>query len=323
MNDVLDLQRLQRLHETIDVIGPEAISRRFGPRRSIYRWLRRIRSLATYRARISYAALDLAQVHLFIRHADSTWFNYPYAIDRAWVFAQPGEPVLYLRCLVPREHVDKVPSGGDITSITSDDGWQQLSPLDQALYPDGRPRQRSAIATARHHALVAHCILGDPLIVPVACELATMHPTMTGLWRTITDRLGPRLHEFLPRKRRNGNAHLRRTFLFLNQYGLVLQHHIQYRPLEAHTIEVLFLTDDSPTLRDALVSICPTVETYATSDGYLARASGDIALIKCLLAVEGVRHWWFVDHQRTNDAPRVRFAYEVLFDARPKTWRRP
>src|SRR5581483_4295716 len=168
-----DLRLLQRLHETNEAVGLEELSRRFGTRRSVYRWMARMRHHAAYQPRVAFAALGLVHAHLFIRQPGQKWFEYPYAIDRAWTIDQPGRNVLYLHCLIPSQHAAQIPASGRITSITTSDGWQDLAPLADALDEQGRPiiQQRTAQLASWNGTRLDQI---DPFVVPVACEL--QHP---------------------------------------------------------------------------------------------------------------------------------------------------
>jgi hypothetical protein len=257
------LRLLTRVHKTREALGLEELSRHVGKRRSVYRWMQRLREHVTYYPRIAYAGLGLVHVHLFITSADATWFSYPYAVDRAWLIDRPGHHTLYLHCLLPREHLDLVPRGDAITSITTGDGWQDLAPLDEALDRTGRPVSRDATASPIPHTPVTSAWHEHPFILPVACELLQGPASMDALWQSVRERLGRRVWEYFTRHTRrwprNGKAYVRKAFDHLNRHGLVLQHVVRYAPLQEHTIELVLLTDNTG-LRDHLASLCPTME---------------------------------------------------------------
>jgi hypothetical protein len=326
-HDVRALRLLSLVHHTREAVGLEQLSCRVGKRRSVYRWMQRLREHVIYYPRIAFAGLGLAHVHLFISNAGSDWFSYPYAIDRAWTVDRPGHHTLYLHCLMPVEHLNLVPQGDGITSITTGDGWQDLAPLEQALDHAGRPVPREATASPIPQVPVTTAWREHPFVLPVACELLRAPASMDDLWYAIHQRLGPHVWTYFTGHTRrwphNGKAYVRHAFDHLNRYGLVLQHVVRYAPLAEHTIELFLLTDDTQALRDHLAGLCPTMDAYSSKDGYLLRVRGDQAMIKRVVTSPGIRHWWFVEHERTANAPPVRFAYEILFDPRTKTWQVP
>lgn len=326
-HDVRALRLLNRVHQTREAVGLEHLSRRIGSRRAVYRWMQRLREHVTYYPRIAFAGLGLANVHLFISNAEEAWLTYPYAIERAWTIDRPGHYTLYLHCLVPTEQLDLVPQGADITSITTGDGWQDLAPLEHAIDETGRPVIRKTIASPIPRVPMTTVLNDEPFLLPVALELLQAPTNMAELWRTIYERLGPSVWTYFTRSTRrwphNGKAYVRQAFDYLNQYGLVLQHVVRYTPLHEHTIELFLLTDNNNVLRDHFAGLCPTMEAYAGAETLLLCVRGDEALIKRVITSPGIRHWWFVEHERTADAPPVRFAYERLFDPTTRTWQVP
>jgi hypothetical protein len=324
-HDARALRLLNRVHNTREAVGLEQLSRRVGKRRSVYRWMQRLREHVTYYPRIAFAGLGLAHVHLFIDDAGDEWLSYPYAIEGAWTIDRPGHHTLYLHCLVPLEHLDMVPSSARITSITTTDGWQDLAPLEEALDHAGRPVPRDAIASPIPRVPFSKTWQEHPFILPVACELFRSPSSMDELWHAIQERLGGRVWEYFRRYTRrwphNGKAYVRGAFDHLNRNGLVLQHIVRYAPLHKHTVELFLLTDNDEGLRDHFAGLCPSMDAYPSKDAYLLRLQGDQAMIKRVITSPGIRQWWFVNHER--DAPPVRFAYETLFDPKTKTWQVP
>lgn len=323
-HDVRALRLLNRIHDTRAAVGVEHLSQHMGSRRAFYRWMRRLRKDVTYYPRVAFAGLGLVHVHLFIRNAATEWFAYPYAIERAWTIDRPGHHLLYLHCLLPRTHLNRVPHGPDITSITTDDGWQDLAPLEHALDAAGRPVLRDAVAAPLPPVPPTQVLEEEPFLLPVACELVHAPGAMAEVWRTIYERLGSRVWTYFTRHTRrwphNGKAYVRQAFEYLNQYGLVLQHVVHYAPLQECTIELFLLAENSRILRDHFAGVCPTMEAYPAADAVLLRVRGDDALLKRVITTPGIRHWWFVEHERTATAPPVRFAYERLFDPATRTW---
>lgn len=323
--DVRALRMLSQVHKTCEAIGLEHLSRRLGKRRSVYRWMHRLRKQVTYYPRIAFAGLGLAHVHLFIDDTGDEWLSYPYAIEGAWTIDRPGHHMLYLHCLVPVEHLDVVPSRAGITKITTTDGWQDFAPLEEALDHDGRPVARDAIASPIPRVPLSTTWQEHPFILPVACELLRSPSSMDDLWHTIQQRLGGQVWEYFRRYTRrwphNGKAYVRSAFDHLNRYGLVLQHVVRYAPLHEHTVELFLLTDNDNGLRDHFAGLCPSMDTYPSKDAYLLRLQGDQAMLKRIITSPGIRRWWFVNHE--HPAPPVRFAYEKLFDPRSKQWQVP
>lgn len=317
-----DLRRLQRLHLVRDAINRDDLSRRLGRRRAVYYWLRRIRGQVTFAPRIAFGSLGLIHAHLFIRRATVDWLRFPYAIDRAWTIKHPGNDVLYLHCLVPREHLDRLPHGRGITAITSTDGWQHLALIrsnDRSGQSSENPRLEVE-PPERHANLVSQI----PFLLPVACELS-QGGSVDEQWERIMRHLGKQLLAFLPRSRRSrhGRDLLRHAFATINAHGLVLQHTVKLQALRAQTIELFVLAKNTTLVREAIASLAPSMEAYRSGKDCLFRVEGDLALIKRIITTPGIHAWWFVDHERTKALPAVRFAYERLYDPRAKHWVAP
>lgn len=289
--------------------------------RTIYRWHQELSKDFTYYPHLSFAALGLTHLHLFINHEHDAWRDFPYAIEGRWIARQPGERTLYLHCLIPERHRARVQQRiAGIEHCWSTDGWQTLADLHHALDEEGRPQPHENTTSVPPPAAPPTSIVAQhPLAVPVIFEMLGERRSMERIWRSIYDRLGPKAWSYLTRRTRrwphNGKAYINTTLGLLNEHGIVRQHLVRYHALAAHTVEIFVRTAAPHEILERIRPITPVIEEYPTTGGALLRLTGDHRLIKELCATDRPCAWWFA----TGEEP-VRFAYDQLFDPVARDW---
>jgi len=268
--------------------------------------------------------LGLVHLHVFITSPGDAWVQCPYAVEASWVTPDLCTEVLYLHCLIPAQRKDHVLSllrtfhCDQYEAVWSSTGWQQfLDDEDEVSIPVADP-------------VVPSSVLREyPLVVPVVMEFWRHPNSMPLVWERLRSTLSQRLRFFLPRTKIhyvNGRLHVGAMLRHLQREGLLRQHIIRYHPLLAASVEV-FLTlrmdrDDVRGLVEGLRSCLHAVESYPTSDGYLVRLLGPHRLLDAIMMLpSGVRSraGMVFFHTKRHPAPRVRFAYETLFDP-TTTW---
>lgn len=157
-------------------------------------------------------------------------------------------------------------------------------------------------------------------------EVVGARQNLATIWERIYHRLGKAVWRYLPpRSRRwphNGKTYVGRALECLAQHGLIRQHIVRYQALHDQTIELfLYVTGpDAGVFLHELGRIAPLIDRYPTTDGYLVRALADHRVLKLLTRTTVPVQWWFVDEDRTRNAPSVRFQYERLFDLTTRSW---
>lgn len=290
--------------------------------RTIYRWHRVLGTRLVYFPHLSYEALGLQHLHVFLQ--DPLPELTRYAIDSAWVTTTPGTRLRYLHCLIPTSHRDRVQSQlANTTHVWSGDGWQTMSDLQASIDDAGRPREHETEDAPALPHFTSPLLTEHPLAVPIIFETIGRRQSMNAVWRSIYDRLGDRVWAYLPRRTRrwphNGKTYITTVYRAISDAGLVRQHIVRYAPLHEHTVEVFLHTDDPDAglLLHDLGRVAPVLERYPTSHGYFVRVLGDHRLLKRLARTRVHCDWWFASDE---PAPEVRFAYEQLFDPTLRSW---
>lgn len=324
------LRFVHELHRSARVDGIEMFLRArpsLASSRSVCRWHRELGDALTYYPSITYEALGLVHVHLFIEEPRSPWEVLPYAVRASWLVCGPaGARVLYLHCLVPRDHTEQLaellkevraPHGDRITSITTTDGWQLL---DQE-----QPREICRLAPPMAWDAVEHY----PLLIPVICESIEVRRSMPELWSVISDRLGDHVWEYLPRGMRrlphNGKQYVAHALRLVNETLLFRQHVIRYAAYDAVATEVVLRVRAGA---EELARLCspeaPVIEIFPAGSESFVRVHGTPSCLTHLFtsfATLDVSAWWFVDRIAAARSPlTVRFAYELLFDPATTEW---
>lgn len=328
------LRFLAALHESREAAGIEA--RRYSDlsdTRTIYRWQHELGDDLLYYPAVTFSRLGLDVLHLFIVDASDAWLRFPYAMRAEWLIARPGEPVLYLQCLVPRIHRDDLAlvlddvrgtACRDITIITSTDGWQVAQFTHAPARAPPPPREE----------LVWDAVERLPLLIPVIFEMVEQRRSLPATWEAIYGRLGNGVWAYLPRFARrlptNGKRYVKDALALLNNADLFRQNVIRYAPVERISTP-MFLRIEGPldAIIHALAEHATTLDLYPIShDAALVRASITHAQLHHVLTTlresPRITDWYFVDRPRSEhltDHPR--FAYEILFDPTTTEWRFP
>ena len=327
------LRFLAALHDAREAGGIEE-QRHTSDARTIYRWQHELGDDLVYYPGVTFARLGLDHVHLFIADAGEEWLRFPYAIRAEWLVTKPSEPVLYLHCLVPRVHGDELAlvledlrgSGacGDITIITSGDGWQVMpfsgAPARAPPPSGGEP--------------VWEVVERLPLLIPVIFEMVEQRRSLPATWEAIYERLGKGVWAYLPRFARrlptNGKTYVKDALALLNNADLFRQNVIRYAPVERLSTSMLLrIEGPTETIIGGLVNHASTLDLYPVAeDEALVRVSVTHAQLQHVLTTirDGPRitEWYFVDRPRNEHrTERPRFAYEILLDPTTTEWRFP
>lgn len=335
------LHFLVLLHRAPSAAGIEEFSRStpdVPDTRTLYRWHRSLADDLVYYPNVSFRSLGLTHVHLFIEEPQPEWLSFPYAIHAEWTLAGPGRPTLYLHCLVPAAHRDDVVAlltelelrgtCTRITSITTRDGWQVL----QDLTGDGEllPVPSGALTPSEHD--VWDVVERLPLLIPIIFESVEQRRSLPAIWDAIFARLGRRTWEYLPRFARrlprNGKTYVKDAYSLLNHTGLFRQNVVRYKPLNTVSTPIYLLVHGAhvSAIIEAFAGQAPIVDVHPIGvDEALVRVASTHAGLQHVLstndALPRVSAWHFVDVPRNDrDPPRVRFAYEVLFDPSTSEW---
>lgn len=304
--------------------------------RTIYRWQKEMVGKLEYYPSISFDALGLKHVHLFIKNPSPDMLQLPFAVEMHWLVHDIGERVLYIHGLVPSENVNALrqllPSDAFILITT--DGRQFMQPLQQALDHQGRliafpcQGEHSQLSTVETKNRMQD--LGRyPLIIPVIFENYGKRKSLEELWKSIRTRLGDAVWQYIPNGNRklltNGKAYVKRAFAVISELGLFQQVRICYAAFLDEALEVL-LVMDSPDLNSVLQSVqqhCLVAEAYPGTEGkHLLRLIGNHHLIYALmgLSLSSGSSWYFLDK---NSKIECRFRYEELFDVKSLMWHFP
>jgi len=332
-------QRVQRflllVHRAPKAAGLEELARAYvgaPDARTLYRWQRSLQLL--YYPNISFNALGLDHLHLFIDDPAPCWDRFPYAVAAEWVTRTPGRRTLYLHCLVPRVHardvqtlIDLVPTSySRVTSVTTSDSWQAMRDA-SSVTTDAVPAAYLS-GTARS---VWDVVERVPLLIPVIFETVGYRRSLAVVWQAIYQRLGSRVWEYLPRGVHrlptNGKTYVKDAYALLNHAALFRQNVIRTTPFAAGASMYLYVEGaaiadivSAFATRASLLDVHP-ITTHAA----LLRITTTPEMMKCLFsatsALPPIRECHFIDE--LSPAPAVRFAYELLFDPRTAEWRFP
>lgn len=323
------LRFLAALHDAREAGGIEARHIDVSDTRTIYRWQHELGDDLVYYPSVTFGRLGLECMHLFIADADDAWIDFPYAIRAEWLVVQPGEPLLYLQCLVPRVHRDQVAlvlddmrgACGDITMITSADGWQvaQFTGAPVRAPPPTR------------NELVWDAVERLPLLIPVIFEMTEHRRSLPAAWEAIYERLGNGVWAYLPRFARrlptNGKTYVKDALAILNKADLFRQNVIRYTPLERTSTSMFLRVEGSfDAIIGGLAAHTASIDLYPLSqNAALVRANiTRLPYVLSTLHESRITAWYFVDRPRTDGmTARPRFAYEILFDPITTEWRFP
>lgn len=317
------LAALHRMDHTAGIEELLAADHSLPNARTVYRWHDELGPGLTYYPSVTFDALGLVHLHLLIEEPAAQWDRFAYSVRASWLVRQPGSRLLYLHCLVPRCHEADVRQLLDdlshlyaqITIITSTDGWQMI--------------EGESTAPAHHPGDLWDVVERYPLIVPVVMESIEHRRSLPELWSAISDRLGTRVWEYLPRFARrmphNGKAHVRDVFRLVNDSLLFRQHVIRYAAYDELTLEVVFRCRATREQLRALAGPeAPVVEFFPGDDEHVVRVRGTLRWLSQMFSARDELHvedLWFSDHRTNTCEPLdVRFAHELLFDPASCQW---
>ena len=330
------MQFLSILYDSPKAMGIEEFARtnRKFTTRSLYRWQAELSRDLLFYPSVTFHALGLSIIHLFIDDPAPVWRELPYAIRAEWVMTRPGQQTLYLQCLVPCVHELQFASmlreaegntASKITSIESRDGWQVLRDLGSS------PTHRTP-TTASGDQHVWDIVERLPLLIAVIFETVEQGQSLPVIWDAIYRRLGKRTWDYLPRFARrlptNGKAYVKECFALLNHTGLFRQNVIRYRPLNVVGTPMFLHCEGSElsAIINAFGEHAPSIDIFPiTSDAALLRIVSTHALTQHVFStvttLPRISSWHFVDTPRNERDPvRPRFAYELLFDPATTEW---
>lgn len=295
-------QFIARVHSARSAAGAESLVRDIGmSTRSLYR-LHKAHSGLVYFPSVAFASLGLVHVHAFV---DEQSPLVSYAVRALWVVRSPGVRSLYVHCLIPAAHMSVIPND----ALVTDDGWQALSPNE----PIPRVFEAAWDVVERY-----------PLLIPVVFEVLEQRRSMPETWRAIYERLGDRVWQYLPRFSRrlphNGKAYVREAFRLMNEAGLFRQHVVRQHLSESAEV-VLMVNAPMADVLGLLSFDVDVLEVFPGRDTTIVLLQGGIGMINRLFRLRPpipIRGFYFVD--TAEPAPRVRFAYEHLFDPATCQW---
>jgi hypothetical protein len=278
--------------------------------RTVSRWYRELGDQLVIFPTFALAPLGLRHIHVFLPDADPAWLRFPYAVDHAWLTQDFSHRCLYLHCIVPVAHHEAVLeflhdfAGADQRAIPTGEGLQDLPVL-------------GTLPPAVGEAPVCTALLREfPLVVPVIFEGWNRRTSLPQLWRSVDQRLGSQLREYVPRRRREPTSPVTAAYERLTQEGLFRQHTIRYTAFVPDSVEVLAIVAD-PSILGALRLHAVSIEEYAGSP-VVVRLVGTSSLLEAFLSLPaGAVQLYFV-HKR--DCPCVRFCYEHLFVPKSGSW---
>jgi hypothetical protein len=262
--------------------------------------------------------LGLVQLHLFVAQPDPRWAQLPYAVESRWCTSNLVDPVLYLHCLVPAIHKDRLeeflrllPFPGDLLFVWSGSPWQHVRLGDANEFEQQFPIQilPSVIAGPLPRELV--------FAIPVLAETWNTRLSLHQVWQRIYTRLDGTIRHFLPTRRFcpvNGKRHVKAVLKALLHSGAFRQNVLRF-PTEC---TLLLLTPDyDRSLPVALRSATKTADLFPTIGGgafWRLGGSYDLFSARSSLCASTI---FFVE---TNTPPPVRFCYEWLFDPQERQW---
>lgn len=285
--------------------------------RTIYRWRATLQNAIVVFPTFTVEALGLCHAHVFASGDWDRWGRCSYGVESAWVGRGLTDRLLYVHCLVPDEHREHFSShAGDATIIWSSSGWQSFLP--------------DTFSLPTTTGVVASILTSLPLAVPVVLEGWGVQRSMHSLWVHIKARLDGSLRRLVGKRLYpvNGKSHVQQTYHALTTAGLFRQTVIRHHPLLRANVEVfahcIGSRDEATAFLTSLGSVLRCVDAYPTNDGYFLR------LLVHPAGLESISD--HPDRERLSiafvcrshlEAPRVRFAYESLFDPVSRSWQLP
>ena len=328
---------LEAIHHTRECGGFEQICRLnkqdLPHLRTLYRWHRRLGDDLLFFPTFQLEALGLVHLHLFVPEPQLPWLRFPYAVEHLWLTENVFEPVLYLHCVVPAEHRERLDRmldrlmenepGGCIDRIWTRDGTQRLN-------IDGRQgREDSATILTPSPGGRSDVFNRDPLAIPVIFEAWNHSVRLADLWDRIRSRIWGAVPDWVPRDRfryTKGPFYVRRTLQRLQAAGLFRQHWIRYTPFTEDALDFLICGQFTINNPEALVRSARLTEFHASSDGpSILRIVGTNDQLSAIQRGSqpigsGSCRAFIVSQHETPDDTQPRFAYEHLFDPVRRRW---
>jgi hypothetical protein len=317
-------QFLARVHNTTRACGLTELAHAAGmTRKALQTWQHVYGESLSYFPNTECSAFNLVHLHVFLAKPIGNWESWPYAIRAVPFVQQPTERGLYLHCLVPRAHEDGVrellrtlQSDGHCSGlqvITTRDGWQGLGSATSRVV--WRQQVGSAWDVVEYY----------PLVIPTMCEMIERRPNIPAIWSAIYDRLGERVWEHLPAGvrplRHNGKCYVREALRLLNERFLVHQHIVRFAPPGEDRVDLIaIIRAPVSDIVNLLGQDSTAFEVFPINDQeHLVRTNGNLSLLQRVLdASNNIEQYFFVD--ATRPTPRVRFAYEELFNPTTTEW---
>lgn len=292
--------------------------------RSIYRWHRNLGDRLLVIPVVQVEHLGLRHAHVFLKAPVEDAVSCPYAVEAAIVTADFSTETMYLHCLVPQGHERALSRwaetvGTDVRVTWTGTPWQQfLTPAVPVTLPlPVTPKIETGL------------LRRAPMIVPAVMEAWTYPNTLPHAWHRITRRAGNHLPSYMRNATvsRTGWRHVGAAFEELQQAQLVNQHLVRCHPLLAMSVEV-FTEWRLPrevlcNVLEKLRTFLHAVEAYPTGTGHWVRLLGPHRLLDAIANLSATARsacTGFFFHTKRHPAPRVRFAYEQLFNPKTGTW---
>lgn len=261
-------------------------------------------------------ALGLAHLFLFADEGTADLRSLPFAVEAAWVSPDCTSRLLFIHAVVPNVHRERIAAWldriGNCRYAWAGTGWEYAAVFGAEPLP-----------TTWVPACTPNALEECPLAVAVVFETWGRRRSLDGIWRTIQQRLGGRVREYVGRRyyATNGKAHVRFALQTLAEHGAFRQYVVRYRPLLKDTVQLLVLGSwTEPELRTLLADIAhDTVMSvaYPTTAGWLLQLAGRPRLIERVMDARADAVYFL-----REEVP-ARFRYEDLFVPSTKSWRYP
>lgn len=283
--------------------------------RTVRRWHKQLGSSVSVFPVFAVEGLGLSHLHAFLFSPEPERTTFPYAVESAMVSTDGLSDVLYLHCIVPKDHLAAVKGRlravcRNVEFLESLTGWERCGlPIDS-------PPSRAWIAPDR--ALLQQ----HPYVVPAIFEAFGEMQSLDAIWKRTKSRLGSSLCQYFPAQRyypTNGKLHVKQAYETLSAAGLFSQFVVRQQ-LESN-VEAFVLMDPQCT-EEFLQTIrreCSMLAVHPSEEGSLLRLAGNPRVFDSLLNCEKRLYW--VNRAATNArTPKVRFAYESLFRPASAEW---
>jgi hypothetical protein len=314
---------LATVHGARTCLGLTALHRESGNQlphlRTLYRYHHSFRGRFAYFPIFRLEGLGLVHLHLFVTQPDPRWARLPYAVESQWCTKNLVDPVLYLHCLVPARHKERLEqflvqlslSRQDLQVVWSGSPWQDLRLGHGDAFSQEFPLPH--VPTVAVEPLARELLFA----IPVLTETWNQQLSLTQLWQRIHARLGDDVRRYLPTRRFypvNGKRHVKVVLRTLLQMGAFRQYVLRF-PTDCRLL--LLAPTYERSLPSALRRTTRSAELFPTLNrGALWRLAGshDLFGARSSLAASSI----FLVEQHAP--PPVRFCYEWLLDPDKRQW---